>query len=113
MEIQNDKLFEMHSEYCRVLANSKRLMILNCLRDGEKSVGEIAETIGSPLSTTSQHLGVLKDKQIVESRKEGQTVYYRVTDPRLLEACDTIRAVLIEGMKRRGEIAREIDPGKA
>ena len=112
MEVRNKELFQIHAEYCRVLANPKRLMILACLDKREMSVGELAETIGAPLSTVSQHLNVLKNKHLVVSRKEGQTVYYRHTDARIMDACRLIRIVLIDGMKMRGEIAHEIDPNE-
>jgi len=110
MKIQNPELFTIHAEYCRVLANPKRLMIMACLERREMSVGELAETIETPLSTVSQHLSVLKNKHLVSSRKEGQTVFYSPTDTRIMDACRTIRRVLIDGMKRRGEVAHEIDP---
>jgi ArsR family transcriptional regulator len=85
-------------------------MIMACLDRREMSVGELAEAIESPLSTVSQHLSVLKNKHLVASRKEGQTVIYSPTDSRIMDACRLIRTVLIDGMKRRGEIAHEIDP---
>ena len=110
MKVQNVELFQIHADYCRVLANSKRLMILACLEKKEMSVGEVAECIGVPLSTVSQHLSVLKNKQLVQSRKEGQSVFYSPTDRRIMDACRIIRTVLIDGMKKRGEIAQEIDP---
>ena len=110
MEIQNREIFQIHAEYCRVLSNSKRLMILACLEKREMSVGELAESIGSPLSTVSQHLSVLKNKHMVASRREAQTIIYRPTDLRVMEACRMIRAVLTDGMKKRGEIAQEFDP---
>ena len=110
MKIQNVELFQIHADYCRVLANSKRLMIMACLAEKEMSVGEIAECIDTPLSTVSQHLSVLRNKQLVESRKEGQTVFYSPTDYRIMDACRIIRTVLIDGMKKRGEIAQEFDP---
>ena len=112
MEILNKEIFQIHAEYCRVLANPKRLMILACLDMREMSVGELAETIGAPLSTVSQHLNTLKNKHLVASRKDGQTVYYRHTDARIMDACRMIRTVLIDGMKTRGEIAHEIDPNE-
>ena len=65
--------------------------------------------IGAPLSTVSQHLTILRDRHVVESRKEGQTVYYRPVDVRLMGACEIIRAVLIDGLKERGEFARKVD----
>jgi ArsR family transcriptional regulator len=110
MKVQNIELFQIHADYCRVLANSKRLMIMACLDKKEMSVGEIAECIGTPLSTVSQHLSVLRNKQLVKSRKEGQSVFYSPTDRRIMDACRIIRMVLIDGMKKRGEIAQEIDP---
>jgi DNA-binding transcriptional ArsR family regulator len=92
-----------------MLANPKRLMILALLSKKEMSVGEIANSIGIALATVSQHLTALRNKNIVVARKEGQTVYYSVTDPRLMDACILIRSVLLDGMKRRGEIAKEIE----
>ena len=109
MKIRNFEIFELHSEYCRVFSNPKRLMILALLNKREMSVGEIAECIGVPLATVSQHLSVLRTKHVVEARKEGQTVFYRPTDPRLMDACTLIRTVLLDGMKKRGEIALEIN----
>lgn len=110
VKIGNPELFQLHAEFCRTLANAKRLMILTLLSQGEKSVGELADAIGCAMSTVSQHLTVLKTKHAVASRKEGQTVYYHITDPRLIEACLLTRTVLLDGMRRRGEIADQIDP---
>jgi ArsR family transcriptional regulator len=87
-------------------------MILSCLERREMSVGELAETIGAPLSTISQHLSALRSKHIVASKKVGQTVFYTVTDKRVVEACYLIRTVLIDVMKKRGELALEIDPSE-
>lgn len=109
MKIRNYEIFKLHAEYCRTLANPKRLMMLALLNRREMSVGQIAEAIGVPLATASQHLSVLRNKHVVEARKEGQTVYYQPADPRLLEACSMIRTVLLDGMKSRGEIALEIE----
>ena len=112
MKIQNKEIFQIHAEYCRVLANPKRLMIMACLDRQELSVGELAEIIGSPMSTVSQHLNVLKNKYLVASRKEGQSVYYHPTDRRIMDACQIIRTVLIDIMMKRREIAHEIDPNE-
>ncbi len=84
-------------------------MILALLSKKEMSVGEIADSMDTALATVSQHLTALRSKHIVEARKEGQTVYYHTTDPRLMEACILIRSVLLDAMKTRGEIAREIE----
>jgi ArsR family transcriptional regulator len=57
------------------------------LETQEKSVGEIADTIGATLQNTSQHLRLMKDKGMLESRREGQTIYYRITDSELGTKC--------------------------
>jgi ArsR family transcriptional regulator len=110
MKIGNPELFQLHADLCHTLANPKRLMIMALLSQQEMSVGELAEAMDCALPTVSQHLTVLRSKHAVASHKEGQTVYYRVTDRRLMEACILIRTVLLDGMRERGEIADQIDP---
>jgi DNA-binding transcriptional ArsR family regulator len=109
MKIRNVEVFQLHADFCRILSSPKRLMILSLLSRKEMSVGELAESMDTALATVSQHLMVLRSKQIVRPRKEGQTVYYKIIDPRLIDACILIRAILLDGMKKRGEIAREIE----
>jgi DNA-binding transcriptional ArsR family regulator len=109
MEIEKPDIFELHANFCRSLSNSTRLIILAVLAKGEKSVGELAEASGVTLANISQHLTVLRSHNIVESRREGQTVYYSITDARIVDACNLIRAVLLDGMKRQGVIASGID----
>ena len=62
------------------LANKNRLMILCSLQSGEKSVSAINETICLAQSALSQHLAALRKAEIVTTRREGQTIYYSVTD---------------------------------
>jgi DNA-binding transcriptional ArsR family regulator len=109
MEIEKPNIFELHAHFCRSLSNPKRLIILAVLAKGERSVGELAEASGVTLANISQHLSVLRSHNIVKSRKQGQTIYYSITDTRLVDACNLIRAVLLDGMKRQGIIANGID----
>ncbi len=102
-------IFAVHADFCKTLANPKRLMILALLGKGENSVGQIAEVIQAPLPNVSQHLAVLKAQNLVLARKEGQTVYYRLADRRIVQACTLIRSVLLDQMKARGMVARKID----
>jgi ArsR family transcriptional regulator len=103
-------IFELHAALCQTLSNPKRLMILALLAKKEMNVGEIAEVIAVPLSNVSQHLSLLKAQSLVQSRKDGQTVYYSLSDRRIIEACTLIRSVLLDKMKERGQVAQEIDP---
>ena len=108
MQELNFRIFQLHADLCRMLANPARLMILNLLSEGEISVGEIATRLNLPMTAVSQHLRALKDKHLVETRKDKQTVYNSLVDPRILEACSMIRLILIEGMKQRGELAQDV-----
>jgi DNA-binding transcriptional ArsR family regulator len=69
----------------RVLAHPIRLMIIHLLGDGELSVQELEKAVGVSQSSVSQHLNLLKDKEILESRRVAQQVFYRLRNPRLLE----------------------------
>ena len=110
MEELDPRLFQLHANMCKMLANPTRLMMLTLLSRGEMSVGELAERVESPMTTVSQHLSALKERRLVIARKDKQTVYYQLADRRILEACILIRSVLIDGMKERGELAADVSP---
>ena len=63
------------------LANPRRLMILCSLVEGEKSVGELNERIPLSQSALSQHLARLRSENLVSTRRESQTIYYRISEP--------------------------------
>jgi DNA-binding transcriptional ArsR family regulator len=96
-------LFAMHAEMCQALANQHRLAIMYSLKDGEKCVGDIGAELGISVQNVSQHLRILKERLLVRSRKEGQTVYYSVTNPKFIEACALIREALLEEHRAEGK----------
>ena len=96
-------LFAMHADMCQALANQHRLAIMYALKDGEKCVGDIGAEVGISVQNVSQHLRILKERLLVRSRKEGQTVYYSVTNPKFVQACALIREALIEEHRADGE----------
>jgi len=106
MNTKDAEIFEMHAEFCRMIASAKRLMIIELLARKEMSVNKIAQSLGLQQSNISQHLRVLKSQDIVESRKDGQTVYYRLTNARLARVCADIRSILLDGMEQRGKKAK-------
>lgn len=101
-------LFDLHAQICQALGNAKRLEILDALRHGERSVGELAATLGIRKANVSQHLMVLRAKGIVVTRREGQTVFYRLASPKVIQACDLMREVLLEHLKQGGRLARAV-----
>jgi DNA-binding transcriptional ArsR family regulator len=74
----------------RLLGNERRLMILCQLTDGELSVGQIQPRVGLSQSALSQHLALLRDEGTVATRREAQTVYYRIADPAALRVIATL-----------------------
>jgi ArsR family transcriptional regulator, virulence genes transcriptional regulator len=96
-------LFEMHAEMCQALANQHRLAIMYALKDGEKCVGDIASALDISVHNVSQHLRILRQRLLVRSRKEGQAVYYSVTNPKFVQACGLIREALLEEHRAEGE----------
>lgn len=110
MKIRNPEIFRLHADFCKILANPKRLMIIALLSKREMSVGELAAASDVPLTTISQHLRVLRERNVVTTRKDGQTVYCQLADSRLMDACVRIRTILLDNMRQRGSLAEEIDP---
>ena len=74
----------------RLLGNERRLMILCQLADGELPVGQIQPRVGLSQSALSQHLALLRDDGIVATRREGQSIYYRIVDPAALRLIATL-----------------------
>lgn len=95
-------LFRMHAELCKAMANEHRQAILHAICNQEKCVGDLAAEIGISVHNVSQHLRVLKERRLVASRKEGQTVYYHVTNQKFMEACSLMRQALIEQHQEQG-----------
>jgi DNA-binding transcriptional ArsR family regulator len=92
-------IFRMHADLCSVFADHNRLRILWFLGDEEHSVGEIASHLGVTLQKASQHLRVMRDKEVVRFRKDGQMVFYRLSSPKFLDASRLIRQGLLEQLR--------------
>ena len=90
------ELLQLHASVCKGLADPKRLLIINALRDGELAVSEICAVLELPQANVSQHLAILRDKGLVRSRREGQFVYYTLSSPKIIEAMDLLREVMAE-----------------
>ena len=103
------KIYELHPEICQTFSNPKRLEILNLLRDGEKSVNTLVQMAGISQSNLSQHLGILRRKGIVQTRREGLNIYYSITNPKIITAFDTIREILYEQLAQNKKLAKELE----
>jgi ArsR family transcriptional regulator len=107
MKLSKYELFEIHADFCKTIANPKRLLIVNTLKDKEMTVSQFAELLDLPIANISQHLKALRDHDIVSTRKEGQKVYYSLNNPRLLDACEIISEIILDLNKQKGKIIRQ------
>jgi ArsR family transcriptional regulator, virulence genes transcriptional regulator len=101
---QSKILFELQAGVCKTLANAKRIEIINALKEGEKTVGELVDILGVPKANVSQHLAVMRNKGILNSRRDGVNIFYRIANPKVIQACRLMREVLTEQMQEKTRI---------
>lgn len=101
-----ERTADVIAERFRALAEPMRLRLLNALRRGERSVGDLAEETGAGQANTSKHLQLLLQQGFLERRKEGTTTWYRVADPAVFELCSLVCGGLEEGIERRRKLLR-------
>ena len=91
------KLYEMQAELCKTLSNPKRLEILDILKERDEiSVNNLAQILEIPKANTSQHLAVLRQAGVVNTRKDGINVYYSLRSDKISKACSLTRQILLE-----------------
>ncbi len=96
------QLVELYAQVCRALSDPKRLLIIEALRDGPLTVGQLAEAIGVSQPNASQHLAVLRERRIVVTERDGTKVRYRLNGGRILTALDLLREHAHEGVRNDG-----------
>ena len=94
-----DMISEMHADLCKTLGSPVRIEILQSLKEGEKTVGQICQKLGLRQANVSQHLAVLRQRRIVTTRREGTSIFYSISNPKFVEACGLIREVLLEQLR--------------
>lgn len=99
-------IYEMQAQISKTMAHPLRLAILHCLKEGEKTVSELTDIVGATQSNVSQHLALLRQREIVVTRKKGANIYYHVASPKISQACDMVREVLLEQLSKKREVAK-------
>jgi ArsR family transcriptional regulator len=95
-----DQIYQYHAEMCQVFSHPKRLEVINILRDGEMPVTELAQKLGLTIGNLSQHLSMMKERRILTTRKEGNMVYYRILNPKLIRCFDMMLEMLFEQIRQ-------------
>jgi DNA-binding transcriptional ArsR family regulator/YHS domain-containing protein len=93
------QIFELHAELLKALAHPRRLEIVQLLRDQELTVTGIYEMLDLPQANISQHLMILRDAGIVTTQRDGKQIIYSLAHPKIIEASDALREVLIDQHK--------------
>lgn len=100
------ELYEKHAEICKTLSNPIRLEIINLLREKERSVNELVKLAKISQSNISQHLTVLRQYNIVSTKRKGKQIYYKLAYPEMIKACDIIRKILFKQLKKNGNFVK-------
>ena len=103
-----ERIYELHADVCKIFSSPKRLEILNALKDKERSAGELIEKVGLSKANLSQHMSILKSKGVIQTRREGLNVYYRISNPKIIQACNLMREVLLEQLQEKGKMASSL-----
>ena len=103
------ELYRHHAEMCKVFSHPTRLQILNALREQEMSVSDLAGRLKVTIGNLSQHLNMMKQRRVLVSRKEGNLVFYRLANPKMLRAFDLIREILSEQIQHESLLIRHLE----
>jgi DNA-binding transcriptional ArsR family regulator len=95
------ELFELHEQLLKALANSRRLEIIHLLRDQEMSVTDIHSMLDLPQANISQHLIVLKESGVVNTRRDGKHIFYKLAHQNIIAASDAIREMLLDRQQKQ------------
>lgn len=107
--VQGHPVYQVKAELFRILGHPVRVRILELLRDGERTVGDLQRELGLDSSGTSQHLGVLRRHGVLDSRRESTNVYYRIRDPRTFDLLEVAREILSANLAESRALLDELD----
>ena len=102
---------ELVASRFKILGEPLRIRILQALQRGERSVGELAELVGSTQPNVSKHLRILQDAGLVGRRQEGNTVFCFIADPGVIELCDAVCDSLEARLASNAKMAAELGRG--
>ena len=105
-----DDLVELIARRFRVIGEPMRIRLLDRLRDGEATVGELSEALSASQQNISKHLAVLADVGILGRRKEGNHVYYRVVDEGVYALCEAVCGSVQQQLRSLNELVTGVTP---
>jgi len=103
----NQPLQQFKAEFFKALGHPTRIRILELLSNGEKSVGELQQEMASAGSTVSQQLAILRMKNVVDTRKAGNLIYYRLRNPLIVDLLEVARRIFVSHVAELGSMTDE------
>lgn len=106
--MSDKKIYTLHANICKALGHATRIEIIDLLQNEEMAFGDINKKIGGPKSSLAQHLSVMTTKGILNQRREGLNVYYSISSKKVTTACQIMREVLVDNLKKQNEILKKL-----
>lgn len=102
-------IYQVKAEFFKTLGHPARIRVLEVLRDGERPVNELIPEVGIEPSHLSQQLAVLRRANLVRSRKDGASVLYSVSEPRVFQLLEVAKAILTSSLTETRELLEELE----
>ena len=100
------EIHELHARLCKAIADPKRLLIINELRGGPLTVGELSEALEISQSNCSQHLAILRERGVVTAERSGTSVSYQLRGDKVVQAVDLLREFMAEELGTRSKLSK-------
>jgi len=102
-------IYQVKADFFKTLAHPARIRVLELLRDGERSVGELIPEVGLESSHLSQQLAVLRRANVLQARKDGTAVLYSVSDERMFELLEVAKAIITSTLAESTELIAQLN----
>jgi len=110
--LKND-FYNLHADVCKTISNPNRQAILDMMRSGEITVTELVNKTGISQANLSQHLAILRSKGVVNTRRDGNNIYYSISNMKIIQAYDLISEVLQESFQSKHDTVVEAMEGNS
>ena len=102
-------IYQVKAEFFKTLSHPARIRVLELLRDGDRTVGELIPEVGIEASHLSQQLGIMRRANLVQSRKDGATVVYSVSNPMIFELLDVAKKILTSSLAETRDLLAALE----
>ena len=106
--MKKEDFYNLHADICKTISNPRRQAIIDTIRKSEMTVSTLVKKTGISQANLSQHLAILRVKGVVKARREGNNIYYSITNPKIIEAYDLISEVLRESIQSRNKTVTDV-----